>query len=86
MAGFKYFRIDRDVKISVKVRGTANGMMRVYQDADRKQAADCIPLNCTSDYRWYSGRKNIEQGIHPVYFEYIGEGALDFLEWKFEER
>ena len=86
VAGFKYFRIDRDVKISVKVRGTANGMMRVYQDADRKQAADCIPLNCTSDYRWYSGRKNIEQGIHPVYFEYIGEGALDFLEWKFEER
>ena len=47
VAGFKYFQNRQGCENQCQSTGTANGMMRVYQDADRKQAADCIPLNCT---------------------------------------
>ena len=74
-AGFKYFRFSDAKKITVEIRGRADGRM-VVTDGEKKVAD--IPVKPSRSWYSITGRLKIEDGVRPLYFMYIGKGRIDF--------
>ena len=80
-AGFKYFRFDgTETAVSVLVRGTADGFMKLFFDRDREPIA-IIPIKAATQYCEYSDELTGISGIIPLYFVYEGSGSVDFKEF-----
>ena len=67
-AGFKYFLFD-GTETRIRVEGRGSGSFLVSDG--RKTVAD-VPVNGEGAFR-------IDEGVHPLFFEYRGEGPADFL-------
>lgn len=75
-AGFKYFEFDGANQVSVEVRGNASGVMCVTDGVNTVAEIKIQPCKtCTA----YSAELRIENGVHPLYFTYHGEGKFDFI-------
>ena len=83
IAGFKYFNIKGIRKISVTVRGEGKGVFLVSAQIDGGGLA-AIDLESSKDWKEYSAKINIEDGITALYFKYCGEGAFDFSSFTLE--
>lgn len=77
VAGFKYFDCRRIHHISVETRGS-NGKMEVSLSPSFETIVCCIDLCSASDYVENEAAANLPDGIHPIYFRYKGDGAIDF--------
>lgn len=77
-AGYKYFQMEDEKQISVTVRGSGNGKMRVSQVPDGETVAE-IELSSAKDWTTFSSELLIGEGKTALYFTYIGEGSFDFL-------
>ena len=77
-AGYKYFIFTGDgSKLSVKIRGGADGKMKVF--TDRRAKAVCeITVRFVEMFTDFIGHLSIPAGTHPLYFVYEGTGELDF--------
>jgi hypothetical protein len=78
VAGFKYFTFDKVEEISVKVRGTGNGIFLVSTELGGKPVAE-VKVSAQSDWSTFTAPMKIEEGIKPLYFTYKGEGSVDFM-------
>jgi hypothetical protein len=78
MAGFKYFGMDGADKISVIVRGEANGFFTVFTGTGTGSAAR---IEIKSDNEWHEVSSALKPlyGKYPLYFIFNGNGILDFL-------
>ena len=76
--GFKYFVFDGDEKqLTVRVRGTAMGRLKVYTDRAKLPVAD-VRVTASGDYADFSAPLALSAGVQPLYFVYEGSGAMDF--------
>lgn len=87
--GYKYFCFgtekgsgDFEYQIDVQVRGNAVGVLYVQTapGRGRSDALGEIPLNVrTRSWTKQTGTFRISEGVHPLYFRYEGNGALDMV-------
>ena len=78
VAGFKYFDI-RDVQcVRVSVGSQCKGSVQLSDTPDFKSIAAEIPVSSTGGRIWQSGKLKLENGVKPLYFRFLGEGAMDF--------
>ncbi|MCM1304838.1 MAG: family 43 glycosylhydrolase [Lachnospiraceae bacterium] len=79
VAGFKYFdfRADTPKKIMMEFRGNGTGKVLVRTKPEGKTIAE-LAVNASEN--WMNSEAELEgmAGIYPLYFEYIGEGYIDF--------
>ena len=71
-------------KISVRVRGSADGMLKVFTDRSKPAVAELRILPSAS---WADFRTSFhpEPGIQPLFFVYTGSGTLDFSSFTIEK-
>lgn len=77
-AGFKYFDCKNVEKISIKVRAYGNGAFQVKTSWDGPVLAE-IPIENSNVWEEYSSDIKIEDGIHPIYLTYTGDGNPSLL-------
>ena len=77
-AGYKYFDFHNLRRISVQVRGKADGVIAIGT-AKTDGSAGRIPVRLdTADWQELYGDVSIKDGIAVLYFTFQGEGQLDF--------
>jgi hypothetical protein len=74
--GFKYFDFKGAKKISVTVRGSG-GSLKVSTEKGGKPCAE-IEIKPSKSFVTFSAPLKLQDGIHALYFEYKGKGAVDF--------
>jgi hypothetical protein len=81
-AGFKYFEFKGNDKISVTLRGKANGKMIVRNELEGKPIAE-IAIDCGKAESTFTAPIKVADGIKPLYFTYLGTGHPDFISIEF---
>lgn len=84
IAGYKYFDIQSLQKITLTIRGNATGILQLSLNEQANFIAS-IPMNITNQ-QWDSITMDVkcEDGIHALYFEYVGKGEFDLLDFVLE--
>ena len=77
VAGFKYFDCRGIKKVSIKVRGYCKGVFEVKTAWDGP-VLGTLSVDYTNVWTDYSADITIPDGVHPLYFRYIGEGNAMF--------
>ncbi len=77
-AVFKYFDISELNKISVCIKGKAEGMIAVRNSPDGAAVTRIFISPCKSPAT-FSGKWTGTDGIQPLYFTFEGKSAFDFL-------
>lgn len=77
-AVFKSFDMDDTSEILVTVRGKANGNLIVRATEHGPDLA-CVEIKPSRKWTVFQAPMKAEQGRHPLYFTYMGVGALDFI-------
>ena len=76
--GFKYFSFDgTETKITITVRGSAEGMLKVYTDRSQPATAQ-IPITPSREWTSFGSPLPAITGEHALFFVYEGCGSLDF--------
>nr|WP_099469417.1 family 43 glycosylhydrolase [Konateibacter massiliensis] len=80
VAGFKYFDIKGLNTISIRIRGEADGEMIVSVSKSFATIAAAIPIRVIRAQNWvnFEAEAVVEQGITALYFQYRGNGSIDF--------
>ena len=82
--GFKYFSFDgTESRISVTVRGDANGTLKVFTGRTQSPAA-VILITPGTEWKEFSSKFSVSGDTVPLYFVYQGSGNLDFLTFEME--
>lgn len=76
MAGFKYFQFQNVSAITVKVRGGA-GVFQIMTDWDALPLGS-ISFHSSTEWTLHSESIQIPDGVHALYFKYIGRGNVSF--------
>lgn len=80
-AGYKYLDFEGDEQeISVKVRGTAAGTLKVTTERDGKPVA-VIRVSPSQGWKEFSSMISVSTGVSALYFTYEGKGAMDITEF-----
>ncbi len=83
VAGFKYFNMGEAQSIRVELKGKFSGEILVSEKKDFSMINAKIRVeNKTGLRKSFQGKIEIKKGKKPLYFQYCGEGKVDFL--KFE--
>lgn len=83
-AGFKYFSLNELQWISVTVRGSGKGWLRVSTEPDGTDIA-MIRIEPSADWTRFQGNLSKPlSGVHALYFTYCGNGAIHFSEFTLE--
>ncbi len=82
-AGFRYFDFSGVRRISVRTRGYANGEFYVKTAWDGEPAGK-IPVRKSNIWREHTAEVNLPDGVHALYFEYHGEGAVSLLSFQLD--
>lgn len=77
--GYKYFDIRKIKEIRLRVRGTADGVIRVSVK-ERGEDIGAIPVRFKSaDWLELVVPVTVKPGVHPIYLHYGGTGSFDLL-------
>lgn len=77
-AGFKYFSFQNLKRISVRVRGCAEGMIDI-KASSKGDILGCIPVNINrQEWQEFDGNVFINDGVAALYFTFKGNGSFDF--------
>ena len=82
VAGFKYFNLQEDTEIQVTLSGKAEGQLQVADNLDFAGATDIPVVNVSGDRCSYSGKLLFNGERKPIYFKYVGRGAVDFFQFE----
>ncbi len=78
--GLRYFRLKRNGKIGVELRGNGEGKILVYSDIDKKTRIAEIKVSLEESdsfcWRWAEAPRSEYTGVSELYFEFRGEGKL----------
>lgn len=81
-AGFKYFEFKSLSGISVRVRGRAKGMLLVASDDKCEEVVARIAIEAAdATWRSFAAGARVGDGKKPLYFQFQGDGSLDFLDF-----
>lgn len=81
-AGFKYFTFDgTEHHIRVTTREIGEGVLRVYCDRNAAPVASVL-IHPVDDWQTAESDITLSSGIHPLFFVYEGNGAMDFLSFE----
>jgi len=70
----------------VCVRGNAKGKIYVSVLVDEKNKIAEIPIESKGGkWKWWTANAVSDMGIKALYFQFEGDGNLDFLEFELEE-
>jgi len=83
LAGFKYFNFQGASKISVNIRGNAQGTVFVSTTVDGEPAAT-VEIRAEAGWKEFSAPLSIENGVHPLFFTFKGTGSFDFSTFRIE--
>lgn len=78
VAGFKYFEMGETTEISLCIRGSGTGHMRISYYPDFKEVCGTIPVMPREKWHWEYTDLACENGIRPVYIQFTGAGSVDF--------
>jgi hypothetical protein len=84
VVGYKYFAFAHAKRISVLVRGSADGILSVRHTPDGPELGQ-LRLDRCSDWTRISAEFHPEPGSNALYFCFQGEGSFDFAEFGFEQ-
>lgn len=77
-AGFKYFKCDQIKEIKICVRGGNNqAVVEVRTNWDGPCVGQ-IPIQRTNEWKEYTGKVEIPDGVQSLYFTYRGNGSISF--------
>lgn len=76
--GYKYFNIQSDVKVSIKIRGKGNGVFHI-KTALMGEEVGLIPVEPCQDWTEVSCESIMPRGIFPLYLLYEGNGIIELL-------
>ena len=77
-AGFRYFSFTKPFRLSVRVRGNAEGRVDVRKE-ENGGVIMSIPVKPSSSWTEYEEKESIHlDGGYPLFFTFTGNGALDF--------
>ena len=82
-AGYRYFDFKTASKITVEVRGTADGEF-VVRDGRNGPVVSRIKIAPSKEWTSYSADLTIDSGKRALYFTYEGNGAADFNSFSFD--
>ena len=82
-AGYRYFDFRTAKKITVEVRGTADGEF-VVRDGRGGPVAARVKVAPSEDWAAYSAPLSVGNGKRALYFTYEGPGAADFRLFRFD--
>ena len=82
-AGYRYFDFQTAKMLTVTIRGNAKGCF-VVRDGRGGPVVSCIPVSPSQDWTAFSAPLNIGEGKKALYFTYEGEGAADFIRFRFD--
>lgn len=82
-AGFKYFDFKGVKKVTIATRGYANGKFLVKTAWDGDVLGE-IQIDSSNVWEEYSTDVNIPDGVHPIYFEYVGGGNTMLRSFRLE--
>lgn len=78
VAVFKYFALKGAGNLSVRLRGTGDGVMEVRTGLTEEPVAG-IAVKPSEDWKDFDGAFAAGEGEKPLYFTFCGAGAVDFL-------
>ncbi|OKP80500.1 alpha-N-arabinofuranosidase [Paenibacillus helianthi] len=70
-AGFKYFDCRNVSRIKIKVRGGYGGVFEIATTWNGSPIG-AIPVGSTNEWKEYSAHISIPDGVHALYFKYVG--------------
>ena len=82
VAGFKYFQFDGASRIKVTVRGTAKGRILVSGDPQFNTLVSAFHVQVNEETVTLETDLDITDGVHPLYFKFLGAGAVDFISFE----
>ena len=78
VAGFKYFDIQDAQYVRIFLGGQADGVMEVSDRPDFSALCAQVKVKAEGRKAWTCAQMSLEQGVHPLYFRFTGQGAVDF--------
>lgn len=81
-ACYKYFDFNNENMITVTIKGTAKGVMKVFTKIGEEVSE--IEIQSAEKWTQFPAVLKVPQGIHALYFQYKGSGSLDFLSFKLQ--
>jgi arabinoxylan arabinofuranohydrolase len=81
--GFKYFTFKDIHHISIKVRGYCKGAFQVKTSWDGEILGE-IPVDFSTVWTEYSENIILPNGVHALYFTYVGSGRASFQSFSLE--
>ena len=85
VAGFKYFLLGKASALEVEVGGNGKGTMEVSLVPDFSSLAGAIPISVSGKKECFQGSFSAPAGTFPLYFRYLGEGAIQFHSFTLKE-
>ena len=84
VAGFKYFDFRSVRRIGITVGGQGEGSMQISTEPAFSAICTEIPVSTDGTRMDLVIQCAIPDGVHPLYFRYMGTGAVDFHGFEFE--
>ncbi|MGN0753465.1 MAG: family 43 glycosylhydrolase [Aristaeellaceae bacterium] len=85
VAGFKYFDFCGTNAIRVAAGGRCDGVLQVSQDKEFACIAATLPISSSGGAVNVTGPLVLEDGVKPLFFRYVGKGAMDFYAFELME-
>ena len=83
--GIRYFQFDdRRLTLSMRIRGTWNGIFRIYQGEGYEKLLGTILVRPSMNWKIYKTTITPVSGIHTLSFLYRGRGMGEFDKFKLE--
>ncbi len=86
VAGFKYFDFRNVESVSVRYSGKAAGILEISTSPDFSDICAAVTVRAADEPLWEEAAADIPDGVHPLFFRFSGEGALDFHAFRLKNR
>ena len=84
VAGFKYFEIEHVDAVRVCFGGNCDGVLQISDDPAFTRICALVSAKVSDGVANETAMMEIEPGIRPMYFRFIGKGALNFYSFELQ--
>ena len=78
VAGFKYFDMDEASQIKIWFGGTCKGQILVSYEPEFGKTCAVMDIDGKGECIEVTGALESSKKVSPLYFKYVGSGAIDF--------
>ena len=78
VAGFKYFDFRNLRRVCITVGGVGGGFMQMFTQPDFSNPCGVLPVDTDGEVMDLVTECIIPDGVHALYFRYVGPGSVDF--------